>query len=177
MKKIGLFLISFLTMISCTRHADPNLRLGNEFIDAFYSFDKDKLRSVISHAQSFQGEILYYQQWAKCANYKVLDRDKYLKKNDSTVVFPVTVKDDLMGALKIDFNVTDTFHITIKDQWIVSVKTSSNDLPDYYKAKEWVKANRPEYVGKQCEGIWAGGPTPCECVLGMIKGFEEFTNK
>jgi hypothetical protein len=92
------------------------------------------------------------------------------------VIFPITVKDDLMSALAIDFNVTDTFHITIRDQKIVSVKTSSNDLDDYYKAKEWVKANRPEYVEKACEGIWEGGPTPCECVKGMITGFTEYTN-
>ncbi|MBA4057976.1 MAG: hypothetical protein C0490_24885, partial [Marivirga sp.] len=96
-------------------------------------------------------------------------------KNDSIVIFPVTVKDDLMGALSIDFNVTDTFHILIQKGKILSVKTSSNDIDVYYEAKEWVIKNRPELVEKACEGIWEGGPTPCECVLGMVKGFAEFT--
>lgn len=171
MKKPVTLLLFLLTMISCSKNTD----LGNQFVDTFYSFDKDKLHSLLSSAQSSQPEILYYQQWAKCANYKVLERDKFFQKNDSTIIFPVTVKDDLMGALKIDFNVTDTFKIIVRDNKIVSVKTGSNDLDDYYKAKDWVKANRPEYVEKQCEGIWEGGPTPCECVLGMIKGFKEMT--
>ena len=122
-----------------------------------------------------QPEILYYQKWAECANYKIVDRTHYFTKNDSTVIFPVTVKDDLMSALAIDFNVTDTFHIVLKNGEIVSVTTSSNDNAEYYKAKEWVNKNRPELVKKQCEGIWEGGPTPCECVLGMIKGFTEYT--
>ena len=77
--------------------------------------------------------------------------------------------------LKIDFNVTDSFHILIKNGKIRTVKTSSNDVADFYKAKEWVKRYRPEFVEKACEGIWEGGPTPCECVQGIVKGFTEFT--
>jgi hypothetical protein len=151
-----------------------NVDVGNRFIDVFYSFNRDSLRSILSTAKGSQPEILYYQKWAECANYKVIDRTHYFEKNDSTVILPVTVKDDLMGALAIEFNVTDTFHITIRNKKIHSVTTSSNDLAEYYAAKEWVKKNRPNLVEKACEGIWQGGPTPCECVLGMIRGFREF---
>jgi hypothetical protein len=172
MRKITVLLILASITNSCSQVS--NIDVGNRFVDTFYSFDQTPLKTLLSSAQTSQPEILYYQKWAECANYKVIDRTKFFQKNDSTVIFPVTVKDDLMGALAIDFNVTDTFHITIKNEKIVSVKTSSNDTDDYYRAKEWVKTNRPAYVEKQCEGIWQGGPTPCECVLGMIKGFAEF---
>lgn len=155
--------------------SEDHIALANKFVDAFYSFNQDSLKSVLALATDSQPEILYYQKWAECANYKVLDRTHYFERNDSTVVFPVTVKDDLMSALQIDFNVTDTFHISIQNSKIRSVKTSSNDLPEYYQAKEWVKNNRHDLVDKACEGIWNGGPTPCDCVLGMIKGFVEFT--
>ncbi len=126
------------------------------------------------HAKSSQPNIVYYQGWAECGNYKVLKRDNMIEKNDSLVIYPVTVKDDLMAALQIDFNVTDTFKITITKGQVRSVETSSNDLDEYYKAKEWVKLNRPDLIEKACEGIWEGGPTPCECIRGMIKGFAEF---
>ena len=79
-----------------------------------------------------------------------------------------------MGALAIDFNVTDTFHIVLKNGKIISVWNSSNDLDEYHKATEWVHKNRPDLVKKPCEGIWNGGPTPCDCVLGMIKGFAAY---
>lgn len=151
-----------------------HVSIGNKFIDSFYSFNQDSLASLLFYAQESQPEILYYQKWAECANYKVIDRSHFFVKNDSLVIFPVTVQDDLMAALAIDFNVTDTFHISVKDEKIISVKTSSNDVDTYYQAKEWVTQNRPELVQKPCEGIWEGGPTPCECVLGMIKGFTEF---
>lgn len=173
MKKIGLLLLYGFVLIGCQKKTD-NTALGNIFVDTFYSFDHDKLQSLLWAAPQSQPEILYYQKWAECAHYTVMDRTKFFQKNDSTVIMPVTVKDDLMSALKIDFNVTDTFKITIKDQKIVSVTTASNDLPDYYEGKEWVKTNKPEYIEKQCEGIWEGGPTPCECVQGMIKGFAEY---
>lgn len=153
---------------------ESNLQIANAFVDAFYSFDRDSLQAMLSAAEAAQPEILYYQQWARCGNYAVKQRDQYFEKNDSTVVFPVTVKDDLMGALQIDFNVTDTFHITLRDGKIEAVQTSSNDPAEYYEAKAWVKEHRPDLIEKACEGIWEGGPTPCECVQGMVKGFYAF---
>jgi hypothetical protein len=181
--KIALLFICALALGGCKKTSPPNetqtsnATLGNRFIDAFYSFNRDSLQSLLSSAKESQAEILYYQKWAECAHYKIMDRTHPFERNDSTIVLPVTVKDDLMSTLAIDFNVTDTFHITIRHKKIHSVKTSSNDPAEYYQAKEWVKKNRPELVEKACEGIWAGGPTPCECVLGMIRGFGEFVKE
>jgi hypothetical protein len=171
-----------MALTSCTTSTNDqtttnNVRVGNHFIDAFYSFNRDSLQSLLANAEASQTEILYYQKWAECANYKVLARSTYFEKNDSTLILPVTVKDDLMNALGIDFNVTDTFHVIIQHGKILSIKTSSNDPKEYYEAKEWVKKNRPEFVEKACKGIWEGGPTPCECVLGMINGFRDFVKE
>lgn len=151
-----------------------NMDIANEFIDAFYSFNRDTLLSILAHAQESQPGILYYQKWAECGNYQIIKRYDCVVKNDSVVLCPVTVKDDLIAALGIDFNVTDTFHLTILNDQIRMVKTSSNDPEMYYQAKEWVKQNRPELIEEPCLGIWEGGPTPCECVKAMIKGFAEF---
>ena len=148
--------------------------VANQFIDAFYSFDSDSLATILYDAAGSQPEILYYQKWAECGNYKVLKRSDCIIKDDSLILCPVTVKDDLIGALRIDFNVTDTFHITINEGRIRSVTTSSNDPELYNQAKEWVKKNRPELIEIPCKGIWEGGPTPCECVKAMVKGFTEF---
>ncbi|MCE7863832.1 MAG: hypothetical protein DYG99_09855 [Bacteroidetes bacterium CHB5] len=171
-------LCSILT--GCIRTTRPvvvysnNIELASNFIDVFYSFHHDSLELVLSSAKDSQPNILYYQKWAECGNYKMVKRDAWFEKNDSVIVFPATVKDDLMAALKIDFNVTDTFHITIGNDRITSVRTTSNDLEEYYQAKEWVKKNRPELISKACEGIWEGGPTPCECVKRMVAGFAHF---
>jgi len=32
-------------------------------------------------------------------------------------------------------------------------------------------------VETQCEGIWAGGPTPCQCIKGMIEGFKAYRSQ
>lgn len=172
-----LFLLLFIGCKNDSYNEAPvrknNIQVANEFIDAFYSFNRDSLASVLSLAKESHPEILYYQKWAECGNYKVIKRDNFIEKSDSLVLCPVTVKDDLMGSLKIDFNVTDTFHVLILEGRIRSLKTSSNDPDAYYAAKEWVKQNRPELIATPCEGIWEGGPTPCECIQGMIKGFTE----
>lgn len=154
-----------------------NSAVANQFINAFYSFKKDSLQSMLSLAKVSQPSILYYQKWAECGHYQIVKRGGIIEKNDSLVIFPVTVQDDLMGALKINFNVTDTFKLSIKNGVILSVTTASNDIDTYFKAKEWVKLNRPDLVKKACEGIWEAGPTPCECVQGMVKGFADFQAK
>ncbi len=186
MVKIRLIIyLSLLLLVSCKNESTDaaahtqrdNASVANEFIDAFYSFNRDSLASVLSNAKKSHPEILYYQKWAECGNYKVLTTHSVIERNDSLLLCPVTVKDDLMSSLNINFNVTDTFHVTVINGIIRNVTTSSNDPAEYYQAKEWVKKNRPEYIQKQCEGIWEGGPTPCECIQGMIKGFAELATK
>ncbi|MEQ8364327.1 MAG: hypothetical protein RH948_15745 [Cyclobacteriaceae bacterium] len=170
--KYALYLPLFI-LFSCntTQKSVNNVEIASAFVDAFYSFDSDSLQAVLSEAKASQSEILYYQKWAECGHYEVMDRESPFEKNDSTVIFPVTVKDDLMSALQIDFNVTDTFKICIRNGKIQEVQTSSNDPDEYYAAKEWVKEHHPEFIEVACEGIWEGGPTPCDCIKGMVKGF------
>jgi len=80
----------------------------------------------------------------------------------------------LIGALGIDVNVTDTFHITFSDAPIVSVTNSSNDPQAYYDAQEWVEDNRPELIEEPCKGFFDGGLTPGDCVRAMVRGYSEF---
>ena len=174
--------ISILLFIGCknrtisetTIYQNDNIQIANQFIDAFYSFNKDSLKLSLSYAEKSHPSILYYQKWAECGNYEVLKRFKCEEKNDSLVICPITVKDDLMSALQLDLNVTDTFHIMIKERKIRSVQTSSNDPDIYYKAKDWISQNRPELIEKPCEDAWEGGPTPCECIKATIQGLAEF---
>jgi hypothetical protein len=173
----GLFIV--VGMISCREAARPsdsinNHVVANHLVDAFYSFNHDSLQAMLSEAPTAQPNLLYYQKWAECGHYRIVQRNPSVQKNDSVVLVPVTVKDDLMAALEINFNVTDTFHIVVREGTIRSVENSSNDPEEYYQAKEWVKQNRPEWVDKPCEGIWNGGPTPCDCIQGYIKGFGDF---
>ena len=72
--------------------------VANQFIDAFYSFNKDSLSSILSEANESRPGILFYQKWAECGNYAVLNRADVIVKNDTLVVCPVTVRDDLIQA-------------------------------------------------------------------------------
>jgi len=184
MKLNRTFSILILLFIGCKNGTNStsvdksnNIHIANQFIDAFYSFNKDSLKLTLSNAEKSQPSILYYQKWAECGNYEILNRFPCKEKNDSLVICPITVKDDLMSALQLDLNVTDTFHITIKKRQILSVNTSSNDPDIYYEAKDWISQNRPKLLEKPCEDAWKGGPTPCECILATIEGLKEFQSK
>jgi hypothetical protein len=74
------------------------------------------------------------------------------------------VKDDLIQALGTGFNVTDTFHLGFDGGRIVSVRTSSNDPPEFDRAMEWVERERPDLVEVPCQA----------CVRAMVQGFREF---
>ena len=184
MKQKHLILALLLTICGCkypcktdsaTDQAN-NTDIANDFIDAFYSFNRDTLASLLSYAIESQPSILYYQKWAECGNYEIMQKNAFIERNDSLILCPITVKDDLIGSLNIDFNVTDTFQLTIINGHIHSIQTSSNDPDIYYEAKEWVRLNRPELLREPCEGILEGGPTPCECVKSMVEGFKLFMN-
>lgn len=153
---------------------DSQVAIANKFIDAFYSFNSDTLTHILKHAKNSKSEILYYQGWAKGGHYEILKRCPCEMKNDTVVVCPVTVKDDLIQALQLDLNVTDTFHITIKNEKITAVTTSSNDPPMFYEAEEWIRKNHPELIAEPCKGIWNDGTTPDECVRAMVKGYSMY---
>jgi hypothetical protein len=80
-----------------------------------------------------------------------------------------------MLALAVDFFVTDTFEIAFEDGRVSSVETSSNDLPIYYQARDWVRSNMPELIAQPCEGFFAGGATPGDCAQAMAEGYRAFT--
>jgi hypothetical protein len=178
---VPLMAIGVLALQACgdsvshqVRANDGNLTAAEEFVDAFYSYDAAKLRAVLSSAESSQPLILYYQGWAERGHYEVINRKPCKADDASKVSCSITVKDDLMSALGIDFDVTDTFHITLSDGKIVSVETSSDDLPVYSQAEEWVNQKHPDLFQESCRGYFEGGPTPGDCVRAMVRGFAEF---
>jgi hypothetical protein len=97
-------------------------------------------------------------------------------RSESTelVTCSITVKDDLIQALGTGFDVTDTFHLGFSGGTIVSVRTTSNDPPEFDRAMEWVQNERSELVDEPCRDSFEGGTTPHACVRAMVQGFREF---
>ena len=110
-------------------------RLAERFIDAFYSFDPNQLEPLLANAGDASQQLLYYQGWAEGGNYKIIERKPCDGDTPELMVCPITVEDDPVLALKTGFNVTDTFSISISNQTITNVETSSNDQPIYYEAR------------------------------------------
>ena len=171
-----------LSLITCgessnTRdHArsDEEIAMAEAFVDAFYSFDQDALRAALSTAEGSMPSIFFYQGWAEGGHYEVIERMPCNADSQGIVNCPITVKDDLIGALGIDTNVTDTFHITFSAGRIVSITNSSNDPQTYYDAEEWTRNNRPELIEEPCKDFFDGGLTPGDCVRAMVQGYSEF---
>ena len=183
MIKINPIICTFLILFGGCKNAtesrgsqeqNTNIMVANKFIDAFYSFNKDSLSVILSEANESRPGILFYQKWAECGNYGVINRADCIVKNDTLVVCPVTVRDDLIQALQLDLHVTDTFHLGIIDGHIKSVETSSNDPELFHEARTWVRGSLAELVEEPCNRNKEGGPTPCECVKATVQGFVEF---
>ena len=151
-----------------------NLQSAEALIDAFYSFDPAELKPFLSSAEGSAPVITYYQGWADGGNYKIVERQSC--KADSAIVIScaITVEDDPVLALNIDFNVTDTFSITFSGAEIVSVETNSNDQQIYYDAFNWVTKEMPEVMSGPCQGFFNGGPTPGDCARAMTDGYRRF---
>ena len=151
------------------------LPIAESLIDDFYSFDGARLEQALASAGDSKESLLYYQGWAEGGNYEIIERKHCAVKSSNILSCLIMVKDDPMLALAVDFFVTDTFEITFEDRRVSSVETSSNDLPIYYQARDWVRANMPELVAQLCEGCFAGGPKPSDCAQAMAEGYRHFT--
>jgi hypothetical protein len=180
-KLIGALAIAILLM-SCERTVDQSpgnqaITVAELYVDAFYSFDSKALHVALSSAEESLPKMLFYQGWAKGGNYEIVERMPCELGKDDTISCSITVKDDLIGALGIDFNVTDTFHMSISGGRIVAVDNSSNDPQAYWDAEAWVRDNKAELIERPCEGFFDGGPTPGDCVRAMVRGYSEFASQ
>ena len=150
------------------------LKKAEAFIDAFYSFESEKLAPLLEFADTSADSILYYQAWARGGNYKVMNRGECKFSDQGTVNCPITIENDLVLALKTDFFVTDTFEITFLGSEIGKIETSSNDQPIYYDARDWVKANRPEVMQTVCRDMWKKVENAGDCVRAMHEGYKAY---
>ena len=151
-----------------------NLAIAESLIDAFYSFDPAMLEAFLASAEASASSIFYYQGWAEGGNYKVVDRKPCELDSSNVVSCSITVEDDPVLALGIDFKVTDTFSITFTNNEITAVETSSNDQQIYYDARDWVRKELPELVEVPCQGYFDVGPTPGDCARAMAEGYRQF---
>ena len=155
---------------------DLQLAAAEKLIDAFYSFDPAPLAVALTDAPDSSQNILYYQGWAEGGNYRVLDRQTCTVDKPSEIRCAIQVKDDLIAALGTGYDVTDVFHISFTGDRITAVRTSSNDPPDMKQAFDWLRKERPGVVNAgACKDMFAGGPTPQDCVRSVVQGFKEYT--
>lgn len=175
-------IITLLALTACdnaaetaTQNAAESLLAAAEsLIDAFYSFDPMRLEPMLTAASESSSALMYYQGWAEGGNYKILVRKPCELTGENSVSCSITVEDDPMLALGIDFDVTDTFTISFTDSEITAVDTSSDDLQIYYDARDWVRQQLPDLIEEPCRGYFAGGPTPGECARAMAQGYAQF---
>lgn len=153
---------------------ETNIATAEAMLDAFYAFDADKLGSYLSSAGESGLGILSYQAWAEGGNYKIVNRPGCTAESATQLVCPVTVQDDPVVALEVDFHVTDTFHLTFEDGVIVNVDTSSNDQPIYYEARVWIRENLPEVMEGPCKRTDGVRDTPGDCARAMTDGYKQF---
>lgn len=148
------------------------LAKAEAFVDAFYAFDPARLKATLADAPESAPTIIFYQGWAEGGNYRVLKRAPCRRTAPEEIACAITVKDDLVPAAGVAFDVTDTFTLTVRDGRIVAVRTSSDDPEPVRAAFRRLFAEQPAlFETGACKGFFAGGPTPGDCVRAVAAGF------
>ena len=155
-------------------NSQRNLKLAEQYIDAFYSFNPKLLNPLLTQAGESQKKMLFYQGWAKDGNYIIKQRHPCKLSEGNEVLCSIRVQDDLVLALGIDFDVTDTFHVYFTDDYISQIKTSTDDPKLYHDAYKWVMENQGEQVRPACKGNKDVKPSPSRCVKLMLLGYQEY---
>ncbi len=176
MRWLALLIAGVALLSGCAKNTEgeADIAVAEAFIDAFYSFDSNPLGDLLADAGESKADMLFYQGWAQAGNYIVMNRRPCELMSDNVVSCAITVQDDLVLALGIDFDVTDTFMLTIEDGSITQIETSTDDPQLYHDASNWVWENRPDLVGGPCDGDSGVAPDPEQCVLGALEGYREY---
>ena len=173
-----LFVAMAAACVQTPRAADTSEQaMAEALIDAFYAFNPARLQLALAHAPKSAPRMLFYQGWAEGANYQVLKRDRCRWSKVGEMTCDIRVKDDLITALGTGFDVTDPFHLTFENGRIVSVRTTSNDPPEFEQALQWLGQERPQILDGPCRGFFDGGPTPQACARTVVKGFADFVRR
>lgn len=153
-----------------------DVRTAEAFVDAFYSFDPDRLGALLASADESGARTLAYQAWAEGGHYAIIERAPCEEIQATEVRCSITVRDDMIAALDLGWWVTDHFDLTFEGSKIASVATSSNDPQVYHDARAWVLENRPGLVEEPCEELTGTRVrrTPGLCAAAMRQGYLDF---
>lgn len=147
------------------------LEVAETFIDAFYSWDRDRLAALVTPGTDADA-VLYYQGWAEAAHYEVTERRPCELIAADRVVCAITVTDDFGTAL--GYTATDTFTLSITDGRVASVTFQGDDPPVFEAVFEWLAETRPEVFSGPCRDLFAGGPTPGDCARAIARGARDY---
>lgn len=163
---------AFATSEGADQIVSADLIAAETFIDAFYSWDEQALATSVSQASKDAPQVLYYQAWAEAGNYAIQTRRPCARAVDGRIECPITVTDDLGGAL--GYVATDTFHLDIQAGQIVGVEFTADDPPVFQAVFDWMSEDRPAVFTGPCKDMFTGGPTPAECVRAVVQGAQDY---
>ena len=156
---------------ACTdNHRQSGLNAAENFIDAFYSFDAERLAAALDAGED-EARMLYYQGWAEAANYRIKQRRPCTWEDDQ-VVCRITVTDDFGGTL--GYVATDTFTLTLEGAAIVGAASQGDDPPIFMALFAWIGEQRPEVMAGPCKDMFAGGTTPADCARAVVDSARVF---
>ncbi len=149
---------------------DGAIQLAEKFITTFYSWDQDKLQSLLTSDGNHQA-ITYYQRWAEGGNYAIKIRRPCVVDQDA-ISCAITVTDDFGRTL--GYTATDTFTVRVSDAQITAVTFTADDPPIFEELQQWIAAERPEVFTGPCLDLFAGGTTPEACAQAVVASAIEF---
>ena len=166
---VGL-LLSFASACHAARVADP-VAAAEDFLGAFYSWDAARLASLLEPGEDAD-RVLYYQAWARAADYRVQTRHPCQRKTESSMECAVTVTDDFGRTL--GYTATDTFRLEVGGGRIVAVAFEGDDPPIFQEVFDWMMADRPEVFSGPCRDLFAGGDSPADCARAVVQGAKDY---
>lgn len=168
-KTLGLTILMLLAS-GCTQTTP--LSTAEIFIDAFYSWDAERLARAINASPEETAAVLYYQGWAEGGHYEVKKRRPCTVSNANQIQCRITVTDDFGKAM--GYTATDTFTLTMNTNQITGVTFEGDDPPIFLELQAWMMTNRPEIFSGPCKDLFAGGTTPGQCARAVARAAQNF---
>lgn len=155
--------------------AAEDLATAEAFIDAFYSWDTERLVGTLHPTlpPEERDAIIYYQGWAQGGNYAV--RNRHPCSMNTSISCAITVTDDFGETL--GYTATDTFVVKVTEGLVSNVTFTGDDPPIFDLLIEWIGQEQPHVLMGPCKDLFAGGTTPGACARAVAEAAREYVRE
>ena len=174
MRRWSVAVLAILGLLgACGDEPPDRIEVAEEFLDAVYSLDPDRLDAAMASLPEDDRRFLtFYQGFAAASDYEVTDGPS-CQVSGPNIQCSVRARDRFVDAVGLQAHEFERYTLSTRDGEVRDLRFRLQGPPALSEPFDWVVENRADVMDGPCRGFFDGGPTPDDCARAFFDAFEE----